>query len=1277
MDFSGIILIPPNNIWHNCTIVSAQYNQRHPAINYIHSSIKSTADSVSDHCTSRHQPSRPLWTYTTSMAFPPNNDTDSNYSPSLLTSLSSTSDYWLNQATQKLPIPFSSIYSKPKPAPITTSSSNDDETTLWPDIPSDIFCTQPLHVSPLSIMGDGMSDAARMNYDEFSSYATRSATKAAQSPPKAATSPKTPASASKATKSPSNRSDSPFNISRDEMQSVIEKTNQTYMMQFEKKIEAKNQQMQEESKMMQQEFLKQVMASIQPLIANAATGNATAPNPPPVEQVQVSDTNTTSNASKNDSTLNGQSTINQEEEDDTATATSTFASNQSTTSHPVNTETTIPVTSKIDLKYDEPVQHIQWHSYKKYITPHLPSDEEVEIRGIDVAEAFIRAAKLVVPNHDLKLISVREPLLDTKAASDDVRISGQFVIALQKPGSLSFDQQLLELKRLAHLTIVSKVHHELVYDDLPKYLPACTYSLPAVNFSDSMPCAVIFGMPSSWIDTKDAMAKDRLLDEIVQSAIRLSPPEKEIPSILKEGVKLRDKIGFSHYSSSQVKIDGKNGQIMALYYAKNDEGEEAAKVLLDVIGDQSINIFGDLYVSLNVFPKRGENSRSKRPTRNALQAFTQETIRGNHDYCVKKYKAYRVDNATEAVFVKEITDELSLCMQNAVAALPRAEKGKKEGKLKYSFMFVLLNNPSTSMRNSAYYEKHIKKNIMPEIFVEDSEFKEVEKKQAAPKTTEQKKSTVNKESLSKKLDSAASLSRDSGKRWCAIRFGRGGRRAVGVWQWWGRGNARWLTQGISGARYKSFATKAEAWAWINEAYPEVYDEKTCEEFWTRIPHTETNLSPTFSMIDGKIFHRADATAYTFCESDDEKLLTIRMKVTKDLTGSEDGPINERSHYFATSARTFTSDDMELEEEEEIPSSQDAWGGPPPPQPATPPRKESAHRLSTPEGDKKPSALPAKDTPKKRKLDSDVAKAPNQGYSTSDDPDVLKHYHFPVIIKTPPHVCRFDIYGYLQGFSGRKFSLSEVNSCVCAYFSGYGIAVDVISDEEAIQLQTWIHRTRLYGKCLMATWHCKKRQDYDCTKGPSIDLEIFAQDAIVQYVKSEVEVDQYDEVALFLTKKPNPQQFVMKLLTTWKVPEDLEILDAAPPKPSPTGADGLDHENMATEDRTVNLNADEENLADLGEAHMEDNDVEIIEGTQDEGDMNVEKLSPGTKAYVESRQAADEFYREYDELKALGEAHMDEEYHQMMAAKELVDKSTGNSTMAEELADTDDDKTPNF
>lgn len=59
------------------------------------------------------------------------------------------------------------------------------------------------------------------------------------------------------------------------------------------------------------------------------------------------------------------------------------------------------------------------------------------------------------------------------------------------------------------------------------------------------------------------------------------------------------------------------------------------------------------------------------------------------------------------------------------------------------------------------------------------------------------------------------------------------------------------------------------------------------------------MSPTWSDVDGETFHKFGAVDYTFTENDDAEILLSRMEATLQVTGSENGLVDQVSHYYAS------------------------------------------------------------------------------------------------------------------------------------------------------------------------------------------------------------------------------------------------------------------------------------------------------------------------------------------------------------------------------------------
>jgi hypothetical protein len=59
------------------------------------------------------------------------------------------------------------------------------------------------------------------------------------------------------------------------------------------------------------------------------------------------------------------------------------------------------------------------------------------------------------------------------------------------------------------------------------------------------------------------------------------------------------------------------------------------------------------------------------------------------------------------------------------------------------------------------------------------------------------------------------------------------------------------------------------------------------------------MSPTWSDVDGETFHKFGAVAYTSTENNDAEIPLNCMEATTQATGSENGLVDQLSHYCAS------------------------------------------------------------------------------------------------------------------------------------------------------------------------------------------------------------------------------------------------------------------------------------------------------------------------------------------------------------------------------------------
>jgi hypothetical protein len=190
------------------------------------------------------------------------------------------------------------------------------------------------------------------------------------------------------------------------------------------------------------------------------------------------------------------------------------------------------------------------------------------------------------------------------------------------------------------------------------------------------------------------------------------------------------------------------------------------------------------------------------------------------------------------------------------------------------------------------------------------------------------------------------------------------------------------------------------------------------------------MSLTWNEFDGETFHKYGAVAFEYTEADDAELLLKRIEVTKRLTGSANGVINKREHYFAIrwNPSAINSDSSTLkdpagsidtqhgnnnvksgpedsamvdkERDEDFPYSQDYL--------PNEEDEESDHPDSSNASTRSRSSSPAK----KRKVEEDKSQPATSTPPANDS----KYDCYPIAISLPASASRYDALLYLNAFS---------------------------------------------------------------------------------------------------------------------------------------------------------------------------------------------------------------------------------------------------------------------
>ena len=106
-----------------------------------------------------------------------------------------------------------------------------------------------------------------------------------------------------------------------------------------------------------------------------------------------------------------------------------------------------------------------------------------------IGASFVQTANKILHRMPVQLLSARElPLIDNKNP-DEMRLSGQFVIKVAKPGKTPPSVQIARMKRAALLVAQSKPNRSPKEEPLAPYVPAFQFGIPPVNYPTHMPYA--------------------------------------------------------------------------------------------------------------------------------------------------------------------------------------------------------------------------------------------------------------------------------------------------------------------------------------------------------------------------------------------------------------------------------------------------------------------------------------------------------------------------------------------------------------------------------------------------------------------------------------------------------------------------------------------------------------------------------------------------------------------------------------------------------------------
>ena len=367
----------------------------------------------------------------------------------------------------------------------------------------------------------------------------------------------------------------------------------------------------------------------------------------------------------------------------------------------------------------------------------------------------------------------------------------------------------------------------------------------------------------------------------------------------------------------------------------------------------------------------------------------------------------------------------------------------------------------------------------------------------------------------------------------------GGRRAVDIYENWdGPFQAKQLTQGVSGSKYYSFDDINDAWARLQQSFPFLIDRESIRQWHKTIPHTETNLSPTYSRFDGPHVHRKLAEAYTFTEMDDEEMIYFRKKRTKQITGTWNGEITDRAaHYKREGFITFGPEKLFQWGQNNYPPTNDDNSIH-----NKPPTNSPTH--SNNNNDDDDEYMDAIDEPNSQDFHSRTDNTPQKRRKVDTSPDnntdtnnqTTNKSNTIVTLPIPITATLHDSIMYLNGFKPGFGALFDGQTRLCKHFwykDWICVSVQCTDSTECSQLLNWTTDKPFFGKYRITSISDEGEDLSDYNIIPSEKLESFASHPLIQYIKNTLphqHSSSFNEVVL---KSDTPEQVFEHYSLNWK------------------------------------------------------------------------------------------------------------------------------------------------
>lgn len=560
----------------------------------------------------------------------------------------------------------------------------------------------------------------------------------------------------------------------------------------------------------------------------------------------------------------------------------------------------IPVGTRCELKSDDDTQTVEFFTYANHV---VKADPEAEVTAAAAAE--IAKTCLITMDPTLKIDIVRaveRAPIEGPRNKNNAKLHGYFVMKLVSHDSLSMKARGQLLRDTIQQFVTQEFHSLLSEDsDMPKYAGALRYNLAPVNSDEWMPLGLISGLAADTVDDFDVTAKEKLLVSMIEEANICM--ENEDGTVTNPDFKsihtVRKNLGVLLYTTSAIVQNGRNSKALAIGYAKNERGEEAAKVFADACEGKSLSVYGGVLVTFTRFPSRGP--KNKKTKEDPLRSFVKDHITKNHANCNKYYRTVDIDNVTPKIYDDDLVDNITSTVNHIVGIVPRVVKGTPDhddhpSKLKAT---VIIHKIGAMILKGPDYFRRIFLTNYPSLFPASTT--------ATYATATKKKATVTSESTQKPSSKKPTanweqcmdqnfqqLSSKGSGEYYVILWGKGGRGSVGYTTcWYGPGGAKERTNRVSGAICRKVNSKAEVFASLKQFY-DIENDDQLAAFHRTIPHTETNLSPTWPLLFQGMPHRYGAKNYTYVEYDSDDVLDSRIQATIHFTGTQDGVITHRN-----------------------------------------------------------------------------------------------------------------------------------------------------------------------------------------------------------------------------------------------------------------------------------------------------------------------------------------------------------------------------------------------